>query len=665
MKKLLRRFISMIICIMLSISMIIPSYAMNLSPSRVEIRLSPAKAFLIINGRYVKDEASFESGGNVYVPMRTVLEALGAEVNWLGNGRINIVYRNVSIELKLGAKTCVVNQVEKNMQWAPESVNKTTMVSLQFIKDYFGVSAAFNTKAKEYVITQIDDGALTDLTFLVDSISKPMAGDSYFGWALNIPKGSRIINKSFNSKQIYIENENRGLGIEISIVTGIEDNLADYFNGIMESPGSYLDGDVADAYIDTQAVPAFCQFLYSNSYGEAVLHRVYNNGGVFYNLKITSINETIPEKLLENTYISDIAQSFRLDYTGNGSTIQDLTSISFGSAKYENYVTADDGKKYFTWEIDVLPQWDILDTGTSNIFSTRLGLSSREYMNIEINKADGITDVTAFAKSKEEFYNENFNEQNYLLLGSEDTNIGSYKASKITYYVQLGKAGYVYEEYYMVSGSLLYSINFRIPAEKYQGEKDELFRVLSTLKPSSRDSSDLEKNIEKYNYDEAKKRVGKDDNATVYENNAYAWSMQLPGYWTKNNSAESRVQSFLNPRSGSIILVEAVENLSQDTSQVSDAEKFFTMSITQNSSIELLGKGTMKDKGKTIRTYRYRLENEDEESYADINIYIISTKKYSYCFISTIPDLCSSAKNIEEMKSIWNSFEFETISEKK
>lgn len=655
MRKIFKTAISIIICIALFMPGKVLVYAQNEHSTNVEIKLVLSKPFLTINGRRENVDAPFLKGGMIYVPMRTILEALGAEVNWLGNGRINIVYRNVSLELKLGTRSLIVNQVEKELDWIPVTVNKNTMVPIDFVKEYFSVSVSYNQASGEYTIIQTDDGALTDLSFLVDSISKPAAGDSYFGWAMNVPKGSRIINKSFNSKQIYMENENRGLGIQIIVMTEMEETLDSYYYRILGNPGSYLGGHIVDAYIETESVPAFGQFLYINPFGKAVLHRIYSSGDVLINLIITSENETFPERLMDNTYFSDMVNSFRLDYKGNDNGVQDLTGISFGSAKYENYITTDDGKKYFTWEIDVVPKWDILESDSGNVFSTRLGVSNREYMNIEIDKADGIEDLNAYAAEIAEFYNTNFNDKDYLLLGVEETTLGNYKASKITYYIELGKSEYVYEEYYMVSGDLLYTATFRVPAENYPKEKDELYRILCTLKPSTRDTTDLEKNIEKFKYDEAKKRVGKDDGLTVVENKTYLWSMELPGYWTKSNSADSRIQSFLNPKSGTIILFEAVENPSKSNVHQNDFNKFFTISVTQDESIKLVSKGVMKLKGKTVRVYNYRLENAADESFADLNVYVVDGKKYSYCFISSIPDLFASPKNISELRAIWES----------
>ncbi len=85
--------------------------------------------------------------------------------------------------------------------------------------------------------------------------------------------------------------------------------------------------------------------------------------------------------------------------------------------------------------------------------------------------------------------------------------------------------------------------------------------------------------------------------------------------------------------------------------------KFSIIDDTLDSSnIELVSKDSFVGKGGSIRYYSYRLEDEEEENYADIAIYMMDRGKYSYCFMYAVPDLCTSAGSLKELRDIWESF---------
>jgi hypothetical protein len=62
-------------------------------------------------------------------------------------------------------------------------------------------------------------------------------------------------------------------------------------------------------------------------------------------------------------------------------------------------------------------------------------------------------------------------------------------------------------------------------------------------------------------------------------------------------------------------------------------------------------------KGRNVTVYLYRLEDEENDDFADLNYYVFEQGNYKYCFMSTIPDLTASDSNLAVLKSIWDSFE--------
>lgn len=640
---------------MLTVMLLMPITGFSKDKPDILINLSIGKGNMTVNGRAVMIEAPYKRGNDVFVPLRPVLETLGAEVNWSGQGRINVVFRNISVDLKIGSKGMLVNQVEKELSQAPETRGITTMITHKFVEEYFGATIITSQDSSEIKIIQSDDGALSDLSFLVGSISRSRVGDSYYQWSVNIPKGSRIASKSFNSKYMLIENENKGFGVEISILVNSGKSLEDYYVELLENSYGLMDRRVTSSILNTGAITPYGEFLFNDIYGNAVIKRIYLNETYIYNVTITSFNEKIPEKLADSPYIIDIVNSFKLSYQANTDGIQDLTNIKFGFANYENYSTSGSGTKYLTWEMEVLPEWDILNNTDGSFLSTIIGTGNNEYLSVDINIVDDIKDITEIAYNKRQFYEDNFNPAYYCFMDQGQKSIGGYNSSNVFYWVRFGKSGYFYEENYIIAGNLLYTITIKIPQDRYNILIEDYHRVIKTFKPLIRDSSNIEYEIEKYNYDIVKNRIGKDSTPVDIGSKTYGWQIKMPGYWTRNASSESRVQTFLNSNSGGMVFIEAIENSQQDL-RLEDQGRFSLMSITLNKNISLIEKSTIIEKGKTIRVYKYRLENQQDESYADIKIYIINSKDYSYCYISSLSDLCSSTKNRAEMDAIWNSF---------
>ena len=643
------------ISILLILSFSIPVFAEADTSSSVEIRLKAGSNIISINGNSVIAAKPLKAGDILYVPLRTILEAFGAEVNWIGNGKINIIFRNVSVDMTVGERKCTVNQLEKELQASPITINKTTMVPLQFITDYFNISTSYDKQTDFYSIILQDDGALTDLSFLVGSISKPKVGNSYFRWSINIPKGSRISFISFSSKYTFIENDQRAISIEVSVNTERDKDLKEYYNLVNENPESYLNGELIDSTIDSGSA-GYAEFLYINSYDEAVCQRAFINEGNLYNVILTSYNESDPLKIKKNEYYESIMDSFRLDYTGITSNIQDLTKVKFGLANYENYITSDTEKKYLSWDLSVLPEWDIISSDEYNPYNTKIGLDKKEYISVEIKDAEGVGNIEEYGMDAAKFYAGNFNAECYTLIDRQTGTLNGKQYYKLIFDIDIGKVKYIVDESFILVGNLIYDITLKSPEDKYDSQKSNYYKMLDTFKISERDILSIETDIEKYYYNQQRSRIGKDDKLVEYKDKTYQWCIKLPGFWIKVNSTEESFQPFSSSNSGALISVEVIDNKYTDSS-TSDSDRFKYMNASiENSNAVLIGKNAINGKGYNVRTYLYRIEDADEEIFTDMKFYIIDAVKYSYCYMSIIPDICASEKNLNELQAAWDSF---------
>ncbi|MDP4094293.1 MAG: hypothetical protein Q8920_13135, partial [Bacillota bacterium] len=165
--------------------------------------------------------------------------------------------------------------------------------------------------------------------------------------------------------------------------------------------------------------------------------------------------------------------------------------------------------------------------------------------------------------------------------------------------------------------------------------------------------------IDSYQNQTNRNRVGKYDGMTVFDSKQYKWSVKVPGNWIKSLSSDGSYVSFFENELGLSIGVEAVENNS-DNKTAADDEKFsFMGAIENNDGVELKNQTTVTDKGKTINIYDYRWEDSAEEIFADVQFKVIDGKDYSYCYFSIMPDELKCSANVSLISDIWNSFTLE------
>ena len=220
------RLFSILIMFVMLFAMCIPSYAATTattatittaSEDTITIKLTVGSTKLNINGTIIKIEQPYITGKTLYIPLQAVLEAIGADYIVKASNKVAVSYMENSAEITIGSKILLLNGAKATLSVAPVMKNKILMVPVEFMNRFINSGLTVTTKGKETVLKLIDNGALSDLSFLIGGITQPKAGNSYFGWNMNIPKGSRISSESFNSKYVAIENNQRALAIEVSV----------------------------------------------------------------------------------------------------------------------------------------------------------------------------------------------------------------------------------------------------------------------------------------------------------------------------------------------------------------------------------------------------------------------------------------------------------------
>lgn len=624
--------------------------------NKLEIVLTKGKAGMTANGITVSGQKPYMSANVLYIPMKAVLETMGADIEAASDGTIMVTFRDAAAEIKVGSKDFVLNQGKSLLPAPPVLSGDTVMIPLDFINICFDASATYDKKTGKAVITLRDDGALSDLSFLTGSITTAKAGNSYFGWSISLPRGTRVAVHSFNSKNIQFENEHYKMTLEVSVNLCEGKTLKQYYNQIKESPYTILNAEPIDSLIRLDTTPQYIELLYNDAYEEAVYERIYIKGNSFIHAIVTSYDEADPALLKSNKVVKTMLESFSLMYKGNEDNTADLSKVNFGLAQYSNYVTSETtGKKYLLWEMNILPEWDLETTGL-NPFSTRFNGNTGEYISVEIQSDENEAGIEAIGKNMESLYSRNFNTKYYNLKSSGVRQTAGYKSYSLQYEVNANNIRYEYNERLILLNGIMYDITFRVPLESFKREKEYFEKMLNTFKPSAKDSERILSDLQKSAFDLNKNRVAKVETAVAYENKAYKWKLSIPGYWQKSGTAGQSIESFYDKNAGAVVIVEAFALKGNDASK-SDQERFLSMKLSNKMTENPTKTYNEQVKNRMVTYYQYRIDDIESETFADVNYYIFNEGGYRYCFMTTIPDLTSSEFNLNSLRDIWNSFE--------
>lgn len=85
------------------------------------------------------EQSPIKKNGTTLIPLRKVFEALGANVSWDAETySVKAQKNNTTMVLTIGEETARINDIEVNLEQAPEIINDNTMVPLRFVSESFG-----------------------------------------------------------------------------------------------------------------------------------------------------------------------------------------------------------------------------------------------------------------------------------------------------------------------------------------------------------------------------------------------------------------------------------------------------------------------------------------------------------------------------------------------
>jgi hypothetical protein len=110
---------------------------------------------IYVNGQLLySNPPAFISEAHTLVPVRQLFEELGADVMWQSEDqKINIMYPGGTITLTIGTDTALVNGAEVKLDAAPCLINGSTFIPLRFVVENLGAHVKWNNTLRTIDIT--------------------------------------------------------------------------------------------------------------------------------------------------------------------------------------------------------------------------------------------------------------------------------------------------------------------------------------------------------------------------------------------------------------------------------------------------------------------------------------------------------------------------------
>ena len=119
---------------------------------------------VLLNGERLQfDQPPFVENGRTLVPMRTVMEAMGAEVTWDENFHtVTAIKDNVTLVVQDYNRMITKNGLPVMLDTWPKVINDTMFAPVRAIAESFGAVVDWNGETNSVFITTSDDEIETD-----------------------------------------------------------------------------------------------------------------------------------------------------------------------------------------------------------------------------------------------------------------------------------------------------------------------------------------------------------------------------------------------------------------------------------------------------------------------------------------------------------------------
>ncbi|WP_079912507.1 copper amine oxidase N-terminal domain-containing protein [Paenibacillus sp. 32352] len=156
--------------------------------------------------------------GSTLVPLRSIFERLGAEVEWDGNTSTVTARKGQNvIRLTVGSGTAALNEKEIFLEAPPVIVNGNTMVPVRFIAESLGAKVDWESDTRTVRITQTEGGAAKPPVSPQVSVDKIVTGTFTYPWYNPLNNGTAEVTKLDDGRY----------HLHVSVVHGFSHNLGE------------------------------------------------------------------------------------------------------------------------------------------------------------------------------------------------------------------------------------------------------------------------------------------------------------------------------------------------------------------------------------------------------------------------------------------------------
>jgi hypothetical protein len=159
-----------------------PRLVLGIAAAAIALAAPPASAQIQVqvNGREVQFGAVQPAriGGRVLIPLRAVVEALGAEIKWdAATQTVHGTKGEKEFDLPIGARTATVNGGSVSLDVPAQLISGTTMVPLRFVAEALGAEVEWNAAEQRVVVNAGEDAAAPAAGRITGELITVRAGD--------------------------------------------------------------------------------------------------------------------------------------------------------------------------------------------------------------------------------------------------------------------------------------------------------------------------------------------------------------------------------------------------------------------------------------------------------------------------------------------------------
>ncbi len=581
-----------------------------------------------VNGKTVKAEASVQTGGKTFVPVKVITDALGATLTVDLKAKTAIIkYNNVDIKLTEKKKEAVISGKKVSIDAAPYIKNNSFMATISFLADTLGADVSTSSGTTTFLKEIANPNSIKDFSSIIKKTNKTKIGDSYYKWSMQLPEDLKLEYRDFNGSENIFADQDESYLVSIYLVDADKDtNLDNITNNIKESIKEYT---LIDFIQDTHNGVDYVEFVYKDDKWTQQ-ERVYIAKNKVYFMTIFTKNE---DSYDDEKYVN-LMDSFKFNFDKGGST-EDLSDVTAeGYRKYQD--------TRLKWSIDMIPYWEEFK---DNKIQNKVVFNGKDdgYLSIEVyslEKGETLDSITQKSISKDM---EELNPSMYTITNNENTTIDDVNCTKVYYTLKL-PAKVIYGcEIFIVDDNYKYLINSEIPENVYKSSSEkELFdgmlNSFSFIKLDAKSTGKL--------LDPDKISISSDKANTI---STGLFSIEVPFGWMEG---EKNTDTYKYYYKGGLSVGVGV----YDVNSLSDLIRFLDEDFAKKAGkdFKLESKVTLSEKGTTC--YKYVITYMEDGTEYKEEMYVLQKGNKSYIVDLVSENLFYSTKTINTFNNIWQSF---------